>query len=183
MIALASDCLLFEMANGESLPLSALMISVELMGQAAGWFDPEFVGHAANAVFHYFKQGLGRKTVTLSEFAHALEKVLRGFKTPGAAGSPVEGGVVESDLCRLAHESGEGRELFFFALLREELRQRLKGAPRIVRFSGLRPCVMQLAGARRWSARCRSLKDQILLYLRGCLSAEGSQEELSLVVQ
>ena len=34
MITLASDCLLFELATGESIPYSADMVSVELMGDA-----------------------------------------------------------------------------------------------------------------------------------------------------
>ena len=72
MIALSADCLLFELASGESLPMSADMISVELMGESGGPFDQEFVSHAANAVFYYFKHELGRRSVSLGEFAEAL---------------------------------------------------------------------------------------------------------------
>ena len=79
MIALAYDCLLFQTSNGESIPFSAEMISVELTGEGIGEFDPEFLKHAASAVFHYFKHDLKRVTVTVGEFAGALEKVLRGF--------------------------------------------------------------------------------------------------------
>ena len=183
MIALAGDCLLFQLASGESVPLSAEMISIELMGDAAQWFDSEFVHHAANAVFHYFKQDLGRQTVTVGEFAGALEKVLRGFKPSAAGPSPPAPGVVESDLCRLARESAEGLELFFFPRLRAELRHKMQQAPRVLRFRGLRSCVMQLAGARRWTPRCQTLEEQLVAYLRGCLTAEAGQTQFSLVVQ
>ena len=183
MIALASDCLLFQLASGESVPLSAEMVSIELMGDTAQWFDPEFVQHAANAVFHYFKQVLDRRTVTVGEFAGALEKVLRGFRPAAAEASPSASGVVESDLCRLARESGEGRELFFFPRLRAELRHKMQQAPRVLRFSGLRSCVMQLAGARRWTHRCQTIEEQLVAYLRGCLTADAGQTQLSLVVQ
>jgi hypothetical protein len=183
MIALASDCLLFQLASGETVPLSAAMISIELMGDTAHLFDSEFVQHAANAVFHYFKQDLGRQTVTVGEFSGALEKVLRGFRPPVAGASPSAPGVVESDLCRLARESGEGLELFFFPRLRAELRHKLREAPRVLRFRGLRSCVMQLAGARRWTPRCQTLEEQIVAYLRGCLTAEAGQTHFSLVVQ
>lgn len=185
MIALASDCLWFQTVGGEGVPLSADMISVELTGGRAGLFDAEFMRQAANAVFYYFRHDLGRQTVTLGEFAGALEKVLRGFKpgrwpsAPGDAGP----GVVEADLCRLARESGEGRELMFFPRLRETLRQNLQRAPRVLRFHGLRRCVLQLAGARRWSARCRSLEEQIVTYLRSCLGAEAGRAEFALVVE
>ena len=77
MIALQTDCLLFRLANGESIPFSSEMISVELMGDADTKFDPELVRHAAASVLHYFKHDLGRETLSVAEFAEALEKVLR----------------------------------------------------------------------------------------------------------
>src|SRR5205085_12161208 len=119
MIALASDCLLFRTANGESVALSIEMISVELMGETCELFDPEFVRHAANAVFHYFKHELQRQTVTVGEFAGALEKVLRGFALTARSSAQTKNirGVLEADLSRLARESGKGCELFFFPRL------------------------------------------------------------------
>ena len=52
MILLADDCLVFHTTSGEGVPYSAEMISVELMGDTASLFDPEFIKHAAAAVFH-----------------------------------------------------------------------------------------------------------------------------------
>jgi hypothetical protein len=185
VIALGSECLLFELASGESIPCSADMVSVELAGNTEGVFNPEFIGQATKAVFHYFKHELGRQTVTAAEFARALEKVLRGFAATAQpdpqpkTAAPVR----ESDLCRLAHESGQGRELFFFPRLRAELRQHLQQAGRVVRFRGLRRCVKQLTGARRWSPRCRSLEGEIVAYLRECLSAEAGLAEFALLVE
>ena len=185
MITLASDCLLFEMATGETIPYAADMVSVELGGDTVELFDSEFVRHAANAVFHYFKHELGRQTVSLGEFAGALEKVLCGFAATARL-SPVTNSrlrVVEFDLCRLADESGPGSELFFFPRLRAELQRHLQQAPRVLRFCGLRGCVKQLTGARRWSLRCQSLEGEIVTYLRQCLSAESAPEEFALVVE
>jgi hypothetical protein len=184
MIALASDCLLFEMAGGNSIPFAAEMISVEVTGNA-GMFDPEFVNHAAKAVFHYFRHELGRQTVTVAEFAGALEKVLRGFQLTGPppAAAPPASQVLESDLRRLACESGKGCELFFFPRLRDELRHQLQQSPAVLRFRGLRGCVKQLAGAQRWCARCQTMQDQIVEFLRECLSAETRQRECALVVE
>ena len=107
MISLSQDCLLFELASGESIPFSSEMISIELMGDAAGQFDPEMVQHAAASVFHYFRHDLARETVTVGEFAEALEKVLRGL---GFYVQPVEGGDAGADLRLLARESGDARE-------------------------------------------------------------------------
>jgi hypothetical protein len=186
MITLATECLLFQMANGESIPFSAEMISVELTGDSACKFDPHFIQHATNAVFHYFKSDLGRVTITVGEFAGALEKVLRGFglmtSSPESETESPGPRVLDADLLQLASESGHGCELFFFPRLRDELRQHLRSEPRMVRFHGLRGCVKQLTGARRWSSRCESLQFQIVEYLRECLSAETRAGECSLLV-
>jgi hypothetical protein len=194
MITLASDCLVFRLASGESVPFSAEMISVELMGSTADMFDQDFVRHAASAVFHYFKHDLGLKSVTVGEFAGALESVLRGFvlapksppppasEIPDPASPSPAGLVLESDLSQLARESGGGCELFFFPRLREELRHQLQHSPRVLRFHSLRGCVKQLVGARKWTARCGGMRDQIVGFLRECLASETNRADFSLVV-
>ena len=197
MIALAYDCLLFQTSSGESIPFSAEMISVELTGDGIGSFDPEFLKHAASAVFHYFKHDLGRVTVTVGEFAGALEKVLRGFGLQSEADEQngdladetsvekisAERRVLKSDLRLLACESGKGFELFFFSRLRDELRQKLLLDPEVLHFRGLRSCVKQLTGAQRWSPRCQTLQDQIVEYLRNCFTTEANQPNCALLVE
>jgi len=189
MITLANDCLVFRLASGESVPFSSDMISVELMGQTAQWFDPEFVKESAKAVFHHFKYDLGRQTVTVGEFTEAMERVLRKFHaqgdaTPVSPKCPTAGqAVLEADLRQLACESGEGLELLFFPRLRNELRLHLRRSPRVLRFHGLRGCVKQLVGTSRWTGRCRSLEERIVEYLRGCLSAEAARPDCALVVE
>jgi hypothetical protein len=185
MIALSSDYLLFELASGENVPFSADMISVELVDAKEGGFDEEFMQHAAKGVFHYFKHELGCESITVGEFAAALEKVLRGLspKTTRALGGRSCPPVLESDLGRLAAESGAGCELFFFPLLREEMRRQLQQTPRLLRFRGLRKCVKQLTGARRWSRQCSALSDQIVAYLRECMGVEFRQDGLTVLVE
>jgi hypothetical protein len=53
----------------------------------------------------------------------------------------------------------------------------------VLRFRGLRGCVKQLTGARRWCVRCQDLEGEIVAYLRQCLSAESAPEEFALVVE
>jgi hypothetical protein len=59
----------------------------------------------------------------------------------------------------------------------------LRQSPKILRFRGLRGCVKQLTGARRWSFRCEQLQDQIVSYMRECLSADREKNECALVVE
>jgi hypothetical protein len=174
------------MASGESIPFSAEMLSVELLGESARMFDSEFVRHAAKAVFHYFKHDLAKQTVTIGEFTTALEKVLVGFTRSAKKQSQLPSAksprVLRADLRRIASESGKGCELFFFPRLRDELRAQLHRSPEVVHFRGLRGCVKQLAGAQRWSPRCQTLGDQIVEFLRHCLTVEGKERECGLVV-
>jgi hypothetical protein len=182
MIQLHPDCLMFEMAGGDLIPCSAELVAVELMG--AG-IDPDLVRDAARAVLHYFKVEMGRVFVSVSEFSRALAGVLRGFglvvAPPDAAETPRR--ITESDLRQLASEPGRGFELAFFPRLRDELRQQLNLAPDIIRFTGLRSCVKQLAGARRWTGHCQQLNDQIVEYLRHCLVSEPAAGSCSLLVR
>ena len=185
MIALASDHLIFQMTNGESVPCSAEMITVEIAGNSDGLIDAEMLRHAAASVFHYFKTELERESVTVGEFALALEKVLRGFGLTLYADElpTLTQQILEADLGLIARESADSLELFFFPRLRDELRVQLRQSPRIVRFRGLRGCVKQIAGARRWSARCEKMQEQVVEYLRGCLTAEPEQKNCALVVE
>ena len=184
MIRLHSDCLMFQMPEGGAIPCSAESVTIQLIGDVAGPLDPELVRNAARAVLHYFKVDQGREFVSASEFSEALASVLRGFGLAVTEGHATEKRrrVTESDLRRLACESGKGFELAFFPRLRDQLRRHLDQAPHVVRFSGLRGCVKQLAGARRWSGRCQKLNDQIVDYLRNCLSAEPGSKDCALLV-
>ena len=169
MIQLRSDCLEFEMSTGEKIPCSAETVTVELIGKAVESIDPEIVRHAAEAVLHYFKEELGRQHVTIDEFSNALEKVLKrmGFSVDSDEGNPESGGsVIQTDLGRLAFESGKGYELMFFSRLKKELEEKLSESPQILHFKGIRRCVKQLVGARRWNGRCQELHDQIVAHLR-----------------
>ncbi|MGH7939838.1 MAG: hypothetical protein ACREFR_02045 [Limisphaerales bacterium] len=180
MIALSSNYLLFQLANGASVPCSAETICVEIVGNPETCVDPEMLRQAAASVFHYFKHDLERETVTVGEFAGALERALRAL---GLTLHPEDRHrqVLESDLALLAREQGVNLELFFFPRLRNELRFQLRQSPRLLRFRGLRGCVKSLARARRWSARCEQLQEQIVEYLRQCLSAEAG--DCALVVE
>lgn len=187
MIALASDCILLRGPNGEFFPMQAGTVAIEVVTEGESPFDEAFVKEASAAVLHYFKNEEGRDSVTLAEFAQALEKVLQGFQPTGpepASGetsSPSR--VLEADLQKLATDSGDAFELTFFPRLRDEIRTQLQQSPQTLRFRGLRNCVMRLTGAHRWGPRCETLQEQIIEFLRNCLTAEPHPEACTLIVE
>jgi hypothetical protein len=188
MILLRHDCLVFKTATGENIPCSAQEVTIELMGESAQWLDRELIENAAAAVLHFFRVEKQKDSVSVGEFTEALEQVLRSFgldvkacdeKAPSPQAVPR---IVEADLGRLAGESGSCSELSFYQNLRSELQRELDGAPVVFRYRGLRYCVKRLAGAKRWSAHCQKLHDQIVDYMRGCLSAAKGSAGCTLLV-
>lgn len=177
MIQLRNDCLIFKTTTGQAVPCSAELVTAELIGDAAKVLDPELIQNAAAAVLHYFQHEVGRTEVSVGEFSLALERVLRSFGLTVRA-EPEElqdPRVSEADLKQLAVDTGKV-ELLFFSRLREELRQHLRASPSVVRFRGLRGCVKQLSGARRWNRQCQRLNDQIIEFLRHSLFLEPGAE-------
>jgi len=173
------------MSTGETIPCSAELVTIELIGQAVEGLDPELIRHAAASVLHYFKHELGRSFVTVGEFSAALETVLRGLglKVRSAEESVPGPAIEEADLRLLACEALKGFELAFFPRLHDELSRKLHRGPRVMRFKGLRGCVKQLMGARRWSGRCQQLNDQIVDFIRHHWSREHQDRCLTLIVQ
>lgn len=185
MILLRPDCLVFETKQGLRSPRSAFDVTVELVGDQVEMLGDTFLRQAAEAVLHFFKDELGRTSVSVKEFSLALEKVLRGFGLEVELAGVTEDAprVVEADLGRLASESGDGLELFFFPRLRAELRRNLADSPEVLRFRGLRTCVKRLLGARRWTQRCQGLNDQIVEYVRTCFASEPHDPHCALVLR
>ena len=190
MIQLKTDCLIFHTHDGEQIPCSAEWVTLELMGEGADLIDPEVVHHASAAVLHYFKHELQRQSVSVGEFAIALEKVLRSFGLSVYADhqhqpevGPTPPRVLESNLNELAsHAASEGFELLFFPHLRQELKRQLDRSPNVLRFHGLHNCVKRLAGANRWNPRCQSLHDQIVEFIRSCWETDPARRSCALMV-
>jgi hypothetical protein len=183
MILLRHDCLVFRTADGD-IPCSAEEVTVELLGDSAQLVEPHIIKNAALAVLHYFKSELGRTTVSVGEFSQALEATLRALGLNVVANSPPPSAVrvIEADLGHLVHRGGQGLELMFFQSLRQELRHQLAKSPQILRFRGLRGCVQQIVGSKRWNHRCQRLHDQVVDYLRTCLGADRSRAGRALLV-
>ena len=185
MILLSDSFLFFQMPSGESIPFSAEMISVELADGSSDPYSQDFLEHAAASVFHYFKHDLGRKTVSVAEFAEAFESVLNGLGLKRGA-APDAGNIDDSankDLLLLLAHAGIAGELAFFPRLRTAVLAQFQLTPRLVRFRGLRGCVKRLLGAERWSPRCDQMRDQIIEFLQHTLSKETAGRSCALVVE
>ena len=185
MIQLKADCLLFQTTGGEQFPVRRMGRPGEPIGDPANLIDPEIVRNAAAAVLHYFKREMHGESVSVAEFAAALEKALQGlgFSIFADATPPVPLRVQRIQPLRRRQEFR--RQLRTVVLPPSSPAPSpapLEENPQVVRFNGLRPCVKQLVGADRWSARCEILSDQIVDYLRTCCQADTRTSPCTLVV-
>lgn len=186
MIQQRSDCLVFETDDGQCIPCSAEELTIELVGKGSKSVTPELIHNAASALLHYFKNDLGREKVSIGEFTEALVTLLQKFGyqvTEGGAVVDRKPTLVEVRLETLV-EGGDGAmEMAFFNRLRTEVRKSLGQGEVVLRMVGLRGCVKQLSGSRRWNGRCRELSDQIVEFLRQCVSTDVSCKHCELIIQ
>lgn len=176
-------CLVFR-TQSDLIACGGAGVTIELVGEGLSRLEADLVREAAAGVLHYFRTELGRESVSVGEFSVALTKVLRGFglNVESCAHAGDRAATVETDLTRLLSESWGTFELGFYQRFREELARQLRPEPCLLRFTGLRHCVKKLAGAQRWSARCEALSDQIVEYVRRCLSEQRPAGNCSVVV-
>jgi hypothetical protein len=193
MIQLKDDCLLVQQPGGNYAPWNPSQLTLEFVGAAADSLTEETLQQVAKGVLYYFKEELGKTTVTLGEFAEALARALNGLgysaeiaeispPTP-QTGEPAPRKIRTADLRELAYEAGKFGELEFFNRLRMKLRQQLEDPPPLVEFHGLRSCVKMLTGRKHWCQACEQLEEQILQLLRGWYGQEPTSSKTSLVVR
>ena len=178
------DSLVFKVPEQDALPTGQGEVAFQLFGDGDELVAPDVIHNAAAAVLHFFREDRGLETVPVAEFSAVLEKVLKGlgFNVSWSATRPPDR-AVEADLQSLAQDSGPGFELVFFQRLRDQVRQNLQGSPPMLKFAGLRGCVRHMTGARRWTGRCQEMNDQIVDFIRECLTAENPDKPCGLVVQ
>src|SRR5687768_13113106 len=182
MIQLHPDYLIFRTSQGELIPCSAESVTIELIGDASSFLDPETVREAAAAVVHYFKYDLNQQTVSVAEFSDALERALKCFGFDVSTNAFENGRPTGMDLREIA-AAAEDFELVFFTRLRAAFDRQARESTDVVRFWGLRGCVKRILGAKRWGQRCERFSDQIVDFLRECLSINSSSPGRSLVVR
>ena len=114
MIQLHPEYLIFRTSQGELIPCSAESVTIELIGDASSFLDPDTVREAAAAVVHYFKNDLGQHTVSVAEFSEALERALKCFGYEVTTNAIENGRApVGTDLREVADGGGKFRIIIF----------------------------------------------------------------------
>lgn len=192
MIQLHEDCLLVEQPGGGYIPWSASQLTLEFVGGGAETLTEDVMKQVAAGVLHYFKEELGRMTITISEFADAIAKALNGMgftaevaevcSQPMSSASP-KSDVGVSDLRELAFAAAKFGELDFFKRLRSRLHEQMENPPQRMEFLGLRGCVKMLTGRKKWCPACTQLEVEIVDALRAWYGQSPKASATALLVR
>jgi hypothetical protein len=135
--------------------------------EACGRGDFWMAGDVAHGLVDYLEHAYEGTAIDLPELIGKLKRLLEQIDCKDVAGhldaSPPP---MPVELTGLATDAGNGFELFFFRLLDSHITSLAQVGVREVRLTGMRSCVRQLRGARRWRRDCDRLVDEILAFIR-----------------
>jgi hypothetical protein len=160
--------------------------SIETAAESVGQPDWWLAGSIAAAVRLFVCEASPEHTNSADEIEEIVESVLSmlGYEEIARAYG-LKQHRAEIRLDEMTYNAGAALELDFFQRLDAALAAAAEAQARLVQMRGLRACVMHLRGARRWSAGCRQLAEDIVSYVRARAaraSFAGVQHSLSLAV-
>ncbi|HTS18213.1 MAG TPA: ATP cone domain-containing protein [Verrucomicrobiae bacterium] len=183
MIQLQEGVLWVEAADGRRTPFDEqqLALSIQKAAASVGQCDWWLAESIAAAVHAFGKQSRREPVITSREISEIVAAVLAtlGYDWISEA---YDGGVnrVAIHLNELVWRTDAAFELEFFRQLDRALGAATDHDLIAMRIDGLRACVMQLRGARRWTAECRRLAEEIVEHVRGRVAGMRTPEAASL---
>src|ERR1017187_49563 len=169
MIRLQQDIVWVKFEDGHMAPFDEqrLALSIQDVAERAGhsdWWLAECVAAEVHAYAGKCRSDGGMPTRELVEIVVAVLTTL-GFEKISQAYAGREH-CAAIHLNDLAARVGAAFELEFFRQLDRELAAASDHRLSMIEVDGLRACVMQLRGARRWNSGCRKLAEEIVDYVR-----------------
>ena len=164
-----NDAAWFAPAEGQPVPFDSgrLEGSIRSAAARAGHYDWWLAESIAAAVHLYATENAPQRTVAAGEVTAIVEALLERLGHSDVARA-YSGRLELADiwLDEVAARAAGGFELGFYRQLDHALTVAAEDQTRTVRVMGLRSCVMQLRGDRRWSAGSRRFADEIVEYVR-----------------
>lgn len=169
--------------DGRLTPFDAhrLADSIQLAARGAGHADWWLAESVAAAVQLYARQCLRGSTIAMQEMVEIVVAVLSALGyTEISEAYAQQRRRVRIQLDELSARADEVFELRFFRELDGALNAATDKRLSLLEVRGLRRCVMQLRGVRRWDAACRRLAEEIVQYIRARVTRMRPQRAASL---
>lgn len=170
MIQLNTDVLWVKFGDGRLAPFDEqrLALSIQEVAERVGHSDWWLAESIAAAVHVFAVKSRSDGVIPSSEIAEVVTMVLSTLGYQGISEAYAGGADhVAIHLHELAGRMNAAYELEFFQRLDRALGAAANRRLLVIEVDGLRTCVMQLRGARRWSASCRRLAEDIVEHVRG----------------
>lgn len=170
MIQLLEDMVWVKFEDGHMAPFDEqrLALSIQDVAERAGHSDWWLAESVAAAVHAYAVKCRSDSVIPSREIVEIVVAVLAtlGFEkiSEAYAGHEHCAAIHLNDLA--AKMGAAAFELEFFRQLDHELKAASDHRLSVIEVDGLRACVMQLRGARRWNSGCRKLAEEIVEYVR-----------------
>ena len=169
MIRANDDIAWVKFADGHLAPFDEhrLALSIQHVAERVGQADWWLAESIAAAVHVYATRCRKNGVIPSSEISEIVASVLSmlGFEELSAAYAKDERRMA-IHLSDLAKRVGTAFELEFFRQLDRALGVAANRRLSVLQVDGLRACVMQLRGAQRWTAGCRTFAEEIVDYVR-----------------
>ena len=173
MIQLREDVAWVQAEDGQLTPFDEHRLTESILRAAAlvGRDEACLAESVAAAIHLYAMECLCTQTISAQEVNNIVTEVFDALGCAEIAQAYARRGErAEIRLDAMATQVGDGFELGFFRQLDAALQAARSADLSMVRVCGLRACVMQLRGAHRWGAGCRTLAEEIVGYVRGRVS-------------
>ena len=183
MIQLREHILWVRTGDGRLTPFDErrLAMSIQQAAEHVGQRDWWLAESVAAAVHAFGMKSRGEPVIASKEISEIVTAVLAtlGYEWISEAyGGGANRAAIH--LNELAWRTDGGLELEFFRQLDRALGAATNRQLVSMRIDGLRACVMQLRGARRWTADCRRLAEEIVEHVRGRVARVRSPRAVSL---
>jgi hypothetical protein len=169
MIRAHDDIAWVKFDDGHMVPFDErrLALSIQNVAERMGEADWWLAESIAAAIHAYAAKCLSNSIIASNEIADVVVSVLSvlGFKKLAQAYANQRRRAA-IHLGELAGHVGAAFELEFFRQLDHALCAAADRRLSVLELDGLRTCVMQLRGGRRWTAGCRRFAEEIVEYVR-----------------
>ena len=183
MIQFHDDVLWVQEEDGRLLPFDEqrLATSIQKAAEKVGYSE-WWLGESIAAAVHVFAvKSRSQPVIPSTEISEIVGTVLATLGYEWISEAYAAGADrVAIHLNELAWRTNAGFELEFFQQLDHALGAAANRRLVAMRLDGLRACVMQLRGARRWMAGCRRLAEDIVEHVRERVARVRSQRAASL---
>lgn len=180
MIAFLDDHPLVRFPDGRTFAFERRWLEgcLEAAAVRAGYEQWWLSGHVTESVSAFLKNDFEETVLNVDGLERAVKTVLESIGYGDVAEHyKTLPPPVRLSLLDTARKAGEGFELLFFEILRQQLEEALESGSRCIECDGLHDCVKFLRRAKVWRRDCTGLRLEIVEFIETHVTRNAASEE------